>query len=130
MNKTMILILCLVIYGCASATTQTQNTKNAVSAQVYQSDYDVIFSKAIDAAGGMGWQITFTDKETGVISAKTAANFLTWGDTISIRISHQEQGVKVDLASGSTGQIVDWGRNKNNILKFYKKLDALVISAE
>jgi len=89
----VLFIMAITIYlaGCATATTSgTRETPSDISAHIYNKDFDTVFIRAIDAASAMGWQVTFTDKSTGVISAKTPTNLWTWGDNVSIRVSRIE----------------------------------------
>jgi hypothetical protein len=129
-----LLIMATAMYlgGCATATTSgTRETPPEISAHIYNKDFDTVFIRAIDAACAMGWQVNFTDKSTGVISARTPTNFWTWGDNVSIRVYRIENNAaKVDISSGTPNQIVDWGRNKRNILDYYGKLDNLVYSGQ
>lgn len=126
------LILTTAIYlgGCATATSVgTQGTPSEISSRIYNKKFDTVFSSAIDAASAIGWQVTFTDKSTGVISARTPTNLWTWGDTVSIRVCRVENSaVEVNISSGTQRQVVDWGRNKRNILSYYGKLDNLLYS--
>lgn len=124
------LIMTTAIYlgGCATATSVgTRGTPSEISAHIYNKKFDMVFSSAIAAASAIGWQVTFTDKSTGVISARTPTNLWTWGDNVSIRVYRIENStVKVDVSSGTQNQVVDWGRNKRNILSYYGKLDNLL----
>ena len=126
----LLLLIIGTIYfqGCSTATTSgTGQTDSDVSARIYEKDFDTVFFKAVDATSAMGWQITFTDKSTGVIAAKTPTNLWTWGDNVSIRLTQIENSaVKVDVSSGTPNQVIDWGRNKRNILSYYGKLDSLL----
>jgi len=118
--------------GCSTATTSgAGQSPSDISARIYQKDFDTVFLKAVDAASAMGWQITFTDKSTGVIAAKTPTNLWTWGDSVSVRLTQIQGGaVKVDVSSGTANQVVDWGRNKRNILSYYGKLDNLLFTGQ
>lgn len=71
----------------------------------------------------MEWQITFADKEVGIISAKTPTSFLTTGDVVSIKVRKSENNrVRVDVSAGTSRQMIDWGKNKGNIKNFYEQL--------
>ncbi len=112
-----------LIIGCTSATTGT----GKIAPRIYNQEYNVVFSRALEAAIVKKWQIVFADKETGIISAKTSTGFWTWGDNISIRIHKIGTGkVQVDLTSGTDRQVIDWGHNARNIRAFYKQLDSLI----
>ena len=128
----MCALICFItiIGGCASATTSSSTGSSVgISPRIYKEEYNIVFLKAVDAVSHMGWQITFTDKTTGIISAKTPTNFWTWGDTVSIRVYKlDEERTKVDVSSGTSRQIVDWGHNERNIFGFYEKLDNLIYS--
>ncbi|MEK6776404.1 MAG: hypothetical protein AABY87_05925 [bacterium] len=122
--KWVILLISFAFIGCATAsTTGNQDIKP----RIYDIDYDIVFSKAIDTVIDMGWQIISTDKSTGIISFSTPTNLWTWGDNASIRVSKIGNGkIRVDLSSSTQRQIYDWGRNKQNIEVFFSKLDALL----
>lgn len=124
-----IMSLCVsLLTSCATmSTTREGSSLEGVAPKVYSADYDKVFMKAVDAVSQCSWQITFTDKSTGVISAKTPTNLWTWGDNVSIRIQKIDNDkVRVDVSSGTPNQVVDWGRNSRNITKYFKSLDLLL----
>ena len=126
---TFIVFLCVGLFpGCTTMSTNRKGSSpKGVAPKVYSADYDKVFMKAVDAVSQCSWQITFTDKSTGVISAKTPTNLWTWGDNVSIRIQKIDNDkVKVDVSSGTRNQVVDWGRNSRNITKYFKSLDLLL----
>jgi hypothetical protein len=125
-----LLLIVTFLTACATATTSsTPGGQSKLAPHIYNKNYNNVFLAAIDAASAMGWQVTFTDQTTGIISASTPTNLWTWGDTVSVRVSKiDEDRVEVDVSSGTSRQVFDWGRNERNILNFYGKLDSLIYS--
>ncbi len=126
MKTTSLIILIFLLTGCTSASTIGTNNYDTIEPRSYTADYEKVFFAAVDAVTSLKWQITFTDKETGIISAKTPANFLTWGDEVSIRIRQDNDKVRVDVSSGTNRQLIDWGKNAQNIRNLYLKMDSIL----
>ncbi len=131
-QRILLVLFLFFLLGCAAATTSYSPEKtDSIAPHIYDKDYSTVFIKAVDAASAMGWQVTFTDKSTGVISAKTPTNIWTWGDSVSIRVSRIEgDKVRVNISSGTQGQVIDWGRNRRNIISYLGKLDNLIYKIE
>ncbi len=131
-QRILLVFFLFFLFGCATATTSysPENT-DSIAPHIYDKDYSTVFIKAVDAASAMGWQVIFTDKSTGVISAKTPTNIWTWGDSVSIRVSRIEGGkVRVNVSSGTQSQVIDWGRNRRNTISYLGKLDGLIYKIE
>ena len=68
-------------------------------------------------------KVGYTNKLKGVISASTETSFLSWGETIDIRIKEKGEGTcTVEVKSNSKAQLFDWGTNEENEVEI---LDAL-----
>ncbi len=111
----------------SATTTKQGQSARKLPPRIYQVEYDKAFGNAVAAVDAVGWRIKSTDKSKGVISAKTPVSMRTWGDTVVITVHTIEEGaVRVDLSSRSHYQIVDWGKNRINILGYFEKLDNLI----
>lgn len=125
------LLLAASFAGCMSATTVGKaaipGEGHSKGPRVYSSDYSQVFNRSKDAVLALDWSLVFSDESSGSISAKTPLNMWTWGDSVSIQITRIEGGnVRVDVSSGTSYQLVDWGKTSKNIEQFYRKLDELV----
>ena len=122
--KYAFLILFVVsIFSCATTSSTLGSTKQG---NTYSADYDRVYSEALNAVALLSWEITHSEKDAGIIQAKTPMSLWTYGDKVTIRLTDLENGnIRVDVSSG-TNQAVDWGKNNANISNFYRKLDALV----
>jgi len=119
-NAILSWLLLSILMGCAT-TTSTLDSENAPKYYVYTADFSTVFARAVDAVGLLSWDLEFTDKQAGIIKVKTPMSLLTWGDKMIIRIVDEDNGnVRVEVSS-STGQAIDWGKNRRNIQKFYTK---------
>ncbi|PWW81341.1 hypothetical protein CR164_09880 [Prosthecochloris marina] len=119
----------LFVISCSSASTVSKDGKAPeVEPKYYNIEYVKVFAGAIEAVNAMEWQITFADKEIGIISAKTPTSLLTWGDEISIKVRKPENNrVRVDVSAGTSRQMIDWGKNRGNINNFYQQLDDILL---
>ena len=96
------------------------------SSRIYEMEYNIVFNKAVSAVIEQNWQIIFTDKNSGVISAKTHLNIFTLGDTISIQVNILKSNtVRVDVSSDAS-QLFDWGHNSRNVSNYLKTLELLL----
>jgi len=114
-------LLTLIVAGCAT-TTSTANDP-ALQPRVYSASYDRVWSEAINAVASISWEITHTEKQSGIINATTPMSLLTYGDKVTVRVINMDPDrVRVEVTS-STDQAYDWGKNGKNIGKFYQALD-------
>jgi len=128
--RLIIIALALMFVSCTSASTiNSDGGVPEVKPREYSLSYDTVFEKAIDAVGACEWQITFADKSVGIISAKTPTSLLSWGDEVSIKVRKNDNNlIRIDVSAGTSRQMFDWGKNKGNIKKFYRKLDELILN--
>lgn len=67
------------------------------------------------------FRIKEVDETNGIIYAKTNVSFWSWTEEIEVRV---EDNGNVTMKSQCylPTQILDWGKNKSNVRKFFKKL--------
>jgi hypothetical protein len=93
----------------------------------YVSDVATVFEKAVEALKALKWKIKSTDPEGGVVVAKTPMTMLTGGDKVTVLVHQLDDGrVEVDITSKTSYQLIAWGKNIKNILRFYEYLDQLM----
>jgi hypothetical protein len=116
----LMLPMLLVISACAT-TTSTMGSED-LKPRVFTANFDRVWGEALNAAASVSWEITNTEKASGIINAKTPMSLWTYGDNVTIRVIQMDEGrVRVELASTSA-QAFDWGKNKRNIERFYTAL--------
>lgn len=121
---TLLVIVLTMTLGCAAAMTG----KGGLKPSIYKANYDEVYIKGVEAISNKGWTIEFTDRETGIINARTGVSLSTWGDVVSIRISRQANGeVQVNASSRTERQALDWGKNTRNIKEYLVELDKLML---
>lgn len=121
LTNIFILLCCFIACRCCSSA-YTGTGAGKIAPRIYKAEYNDVFANALEAANLKGWQIIFTDKDTGVISAKVSTRLWTWGNDVSIRVHKiANENVQVDLSSGS-----HWGKNARNIRAYYEQLDTLI----
>lgn len=123
----IVLALTTTLVGCVSTSTMSKNTKTP--AHVYSQNYDKVYEKSVNAALELGWQVIYSDKNTGVLSLKAPMNLATWGQDVTVKLTKKDSGVQVDMTSATQYQLFDWGRGSSDIKKFYQKLDDLLVKA-
>ena len=117
------MLLVISMFSCATTSSTLGSPQQG---NTYSADYDKVYSEALNSVALLSWEITHSEKDAGIIQAKTPMSLWTYGDKVTIRLTDLENGnIRVDVSSG-TNQAVDWGKNNANISNFYRKLDALV----
>lgn len=67
----------------------------------------------------LGW--SYQMQSPYQFSANTGFNFISFGETITVEI-YSNSMVKVESKCSSPIQLVDWGKNKQNVQVFFSQL--------
>jgi hypothetical protein len=98
-----------------------------IQPRYYNSDVATVFEKAVEALKALKWKTKSTDPEAGVVVAKTPMTMLTGGDKVTVLVHQLDDGrVEVEITSKTSYQLIAWGKNRDNILRFYGLLDQLM----
>lgn len=100
----------------------------ASEARMYKGEISEIFDLCIKAITSLNWQIASFNHSSCMIKAETNLSLLSWGDDIEIEIQQMRGGINVKINSESRAQLVDWGKNDENIQKFFSVLESLIPS--
>ena len=120
-----LLAVCWLFGGCVSATTDQDGRGTKLEPQLYEAPINEVYQATRSAIESLNWKITSEDQSTFSIQASVPMSMLTWGDKLTVALSVEENGrVKVDVQSKTGLQIVDYGKNKKNILALYEAIEA------
>jgi len=89
----------------------------------YDTTKDEAFNEALNALKVLGFEIKKTDKTEGLIEAKKGASIWTWGENIKISVISLKKGCSVYVESRVKYQIVDYGKNRENVVKILTELN-------
>lgn len=118
--KFIMLSIFALVAGCA--TVQTAHEVVPERVRVFEGGYAKVYGRAVSALMELKWQITHSDKEEGLIQARTPMSLWTWGDLVTVYVIDEGEGkTKVEVTSASPQQY-DWGKNRANIEMFYSRL--------
>ena len=78
------------------------------------------FSQATAVVNKMGWEITLSDPDAGLIEAVATTAIMAFKDDIAIRLTPTEGGTLVDLRSASRVGQSDLGANAGRIREFMR----------
>lgn len=115
-----LLILCIQIIGC----TTVETAQNVVPAQnqSFEQPFSKVYSRSLSTLMELQWQLSHANKEEGLIQARTPMTLWTTGDLVTVHVFEESQNTtRVEVSSASAQQF-DWGKNKENIVKFYSRL--------
>jgi len=116
----VLLMVSALVAGCV--TVQTAHDVVPEQRKIFQESYTKVYSRAVSTLMELKWQISHSDKEEGLIQARTPMNLWTWGDLVTVYVTEESQNkILVEVTSASPQQY-DWGKNKDNIEKFYSRL--------
>lgn len=96
----------------------------------YHASYNKAFDCVIQAVNDCGFSIVTKNRQTGIINLSTGFSFRSWGETITIQISAFDGIVKISIESASKAQLIDWGKNHENIDAIITTLDQCLRSEE
>ena len=82
------------------------------------------FTKAVDTAMDLGWEIVAKNQDKGMIEAVDTTLLWAFKDDVAIRIQMTDTGSKIDLRSISRIGGTDLGANADRIKKFITEFNA------
>jgi hypothetical protein len=119
-----LLAACLLIGGCVSATTDQEQGGSKVQPKLYEAPIKDVYLATRTAIESLKWKITSENQATFSIQASVPMSMRSWGEKLTVVLSLDENDrVKVDVQSKTGPQIVDYGKNKQNILALYQAID-------
>lgn len=81
---------------------------------------DAAFTRALDVARQLGWQVYHQDRDAGVIEAQDTTRIMAFKDDVVIRLRRDNEGTLVDLRSVSRVGEGDIGANARRINAFLR----------
>jgi len=94
--------------------------------RTFQGTESDIFKLCLKVIENLNWEIATFNYTTGTIKAETNMSLLSWGENIEIKIKQVEDSVYIRINSESRSQIIDWGKNAENITTFFSALEMLM----
>jgi len=82
------------------------------------------FAQATSVAESMGWEITLSDSEAGLIEAVATTTVMAFKDDIIIRLVPTEDGTLIDLRSASRVGQSDLGANAKRIREYMLRFNS------
>lgn len=95
----------------------------------FANPYNVVYIKCHEAAINLNFNITKEDIAGGEILFKVGMTLLSWGEFFKILITNVSTNLtRVEVASEAAfqAQLIDWGKNNENIKDFFKTLTELL----
>ena len=83
---------------------------------------DQAFTRALDVARAMGWEIVASDARTGRIEATATTLWFGFKDDVVVRIMPQGNASRIDVRSASRLGTSDIGANARRVLEYLSKL--------
>jgi hypothetical protein len=105
-----------IIFTASSQKNKTSELKT--QSRIFIGSYDEVYRIVMQTAASQNWKITHSDKDAGLVQAKTPKSLSSWDDEVSITMNEIDSGVKVQVKSGLAN-----APNVENVRKF---LDAVV----
>lgn len=95
----------------------------------FEKPYNRVCVKCHEAAINLGFKITMEDISQGKILFKVGWSLWSFGEEFRINITNLNANLtKVEVASQAalSAQVIDWGKNKDNINSFFQTLTELL----
>jgi len=82
---------------------------------------DLLLESAKVALEKSKFKIKAFDKTTGIIRAKTKLSWWSWTEVVTVNINENSE-LQILSKCAFPMQIFDWGKNKQNVKKFFSNL--------
>lgn len=95
----------------------------------FTKSYNLVYIKCHEAAINLNFNITKEDITDGEILFKVGMTWLSWGEEFKIIITNTGTNLtRVEVASEAAfqAQLIDWGKNNENIKNFFYVLNELL----
>jgi hypothetical protein len=84
-----------------------------------------VIAASQEAARRSGLRVTAADPATGTVHAETRVSMSSWGEKVTVYVDAYNQ-VSVTSQCLLPTQLIDWGKNKRNVNRFFGHLTALL----
>lgn len=98
----------------------------ASEVRAYKEEINNIFNLSLEAITRLNWEISSINQNNCLIKAQTKVSLLSWGEDIEIEIQQIQGAININMNSESRSQLIDWGKNDENINKFFSILESLI----
>jgi hypothetical protein len=126
----------LWLIGCGSLSVVKQSaplgsvpTDSTPASRSYPQPPEVIARASAAAMSSLGWEVDYAQsKPPHTIAASAPLSLWTGGDLVRAYIGTEPEGggTTVRVTSSTNGQMYDWGKNEENIRRFFAALDSAV----
>ena len=97
--------------------------------RLFPGAYDIVFRTVCDAALAEAMTVKLADPGAGLIRLSTGMSLATWGENLDVNLRPAASGVEVTVHSALKVGLVDWGRNRENIEKLFRRVAGLLAAA-
>jgi len=95
----------------------------------FRKSYNLVYIKCHEAAINLNFKITKEDIAEGEILFKVGMSWFSWGEKFKILITDLGSNlIRVEVASEAAfqAQLIDWGKNNENVKDFFQTLNELL----
>ena len=101
-------------------------TASSEAIREFDNEYDLLFSKCIEAVHSCGFDLRIPEPNSGRIEAKSGIGLRSFGENITIQINKKSSLVHVFSKCVLNTTMFDWGKNRDNVTKFFEHLSILI----
>lgn len=105
-------------------------TASSEAIREFDKEYDLLFSKCIEAVHDSGFELLISELNSGRIEAKSGMGLRSFGENITIQVNKKSGSVHVFSKSALSTTMFDWGKNRDNVTKFFEHLSSLLNEGE
>lgn len=110
------------VYGGEEIAAQQRAAYPDIQPVLLEMPSGAVFSRALDAARGMGWEVVSADSGLGRIEATATTRWFGFKDDVVVRITPDGSRTRVDVRSVSRVGRSDVGANAARIRKYVARL--------
>jgi hypothetical protein len=117
----------LLLAGLLTACAGSTGALKPVEERTFPVAREAAYSAAIATIVALGWQVTHSAPSEGIVTASTPVTMSTFGDNVTVHVVSVAPGQsRVDVTSATPRQVVDWGKNRENVERFYSQFTAAI----
>lgn len=94
--------------------------------ETYSNSRTEVYDAAIRSIKDLGWFTISTDRDAGLIRARTGTTLRSWGENISVRVSEEAGETTISVSSVPSSQVFNWGKDEENERVFLRKTNKII----
>lgn len=88
--------------------------------------FDKVYINCLEATKQLDYTIKKENISEGLITFKVGMSLWSWGETFTVRVTSNNSNETLVEVGSVNNQLIDWGKNNQNITDFIELLEKLL----